>query len=417
MCLALLLAVAAQAPAARGDAALFERAKGSVYTVEVHSGNERARSVLGSGYLVSSQGHVITNYHVVGSYVEEPGRNFIRVRNHAGERVARLLRFDLVNDLALLQVEGGVGTPLKLAREAPAPGGPVVAFGNPEGLGLSLIEGIFNGHAAKGVVDRMLLSMPLNSGMSGGPILNGALEVVGTNVSVMWLSNSLSFGVPASKVAPLLEQLPLASTKEAYLEETRRQLGVVEALTLDRLGQQQGIGRTISVGGARSPEPPGAFECWNDVTVFKEQGITKARYECNLQFTPQVESIGPVGSVQLLVEHFAARGGRYGFYRGLVDHAGSHHEVEARDPANGVLSAPECLGERVRTENLTWKVEACVSAYVKHPGFVNVDLVATSLSRPQEAAYVAVHANGFHLDAVLELARRLLGQTRLEAGP
>jgi hypothetical protein len=82
-----------------------------------------------------------------------------------------------------------------------------------------------------------------------------------------------------------------------------------------------------------------------------------------------------------------------------------------------VLSAPECLGERVRTGSLTWKVEACVSAYVKHPGFVNVDLVATSLSRPQEAAYVAVHANGFHLDAVLELARRLLGQTRLEAGP
>jgi hypothetical protein len=411
----LLAALALQAPAARGDAALFERVKGSVYTVEVHSGNEQARSVLGSGYLVSAEGHVVTNYHVVGSYVEDAERNFIRVRNHSGERRARLLRFDLVNDLALLQVEGAAGAPLRLAGEAPSPGAPVVAFGNPEGLGLSLIEGIFNGFAAKGVVDRMLLSMPLNSGMSGGPILNGALEVVGTNVSVMWLSNSLSFGVPAGKLPQLLEGPPLAQTKQAYLEETRRQLGAVEALTLDRLGAASG--RTISVGGARSPAPADAFECWNDVTEFKEQGITKSRYQCNLQFTPQVESIGPVGSLELLVEHFASRKGRYGFYRGLQDHAGSHHDVEARDPSNGVLSAPECAGDRVAVGGLRWKVDSCVSAYVKHPGFVNLDLVATSLSRPREAAYLALHAKGFHLDAVLELARRLLRDTRLAEAP
>jgi hypothetical protein len=58
-----------------------------------------------------------------------------------------------------------------------------------------------------------------------------------------------------------------------------------------------------------------------------------------------------------------------------------------------------------------------VSAYVKHPGFVNLDLVATSLSRPREAAYLALHAKGFHLDAVLELARRLLRDTRLAEAP
>jgi serine protease Do len=420
MFLPLALALAAQAaaapsPAARGDERLFARVKDSVYTIEVHSGNQQARNALGSGYLVSASGLVVTNYHVVGSYVEEPQRYFIRVRNPAGERAARLLRFDLVNDLAVLQVDGAPGTPLKLAGEALSPGAPVVAFGNPEGLGLSLIEGIFNGVAAKGVVDRMLLSMPLNSGMSGGPILNGSLEVVGTNVSVMWGSNSLSFGVPVAKVAPLLALPPIEASKQAYLQETQRQLAAVEELTVARLAGAGG--EEIRVGRARSPAPAEAFECWNDVEELKEQGITKTRYQCNLQFSPQAESIGPVGSVELLVEHFAVRGGPYGFYGGLVDHAASHHEVSARDPENGVFSAPECVGDRVRAGSLVWKVETCVTAYVKHPGFLNLDLVATSLTRTREAVYVALHAQGFHLEPVMEMARRLLRETRLEGGP
>ena len=60
---------------------------------------------------------------------------------------------------------------------------------------MSLIEGNANGFATKGVVPRLLLSMPLNSGMSGGPILNVRDQVVGTNVSARTLS---AMSAPAS---------------------------------------------------------------------------------------------------------------------------------------------------------------------------------------------------------------------------
>jgi hypothetical protein len=407
--LLLAAALAAQSPRALTEST-FERVKGSLFTVEIHSGNDGAQSSLGSGYLVSKDGRLVTNYHVVGAYLDDPDRYRIRARNHAGESEARLLAFDLVNDLAVLQIEPGSAEPLPIAHARPAPGAPVVSFGNPEGLGLSLIEGIANGFAEKGLVDRMLLSMPLNSGMSGGPILNAAGEVVGTNVSVMWLSNSLSFGVPAEKIAPLLAQ-PHLSTDEASLRaETARQLAAVEQATVARVLAPGD--REITVGGAVSRRPADVLECWDSSETDADAGVTKASYACNLQFTPSIEEVGEIASVELLIEHFTARSPAIGFYGWLEQHAAEHIETEALDPGNGVFSAPRCLAERVRAGAATWKVNTCASAYVSYPGYFDFDLTATTLTRPREAAFVSLHGKGLTAPAFAALFRRFLGDVR-----
>jgi hypothetical protein len=407
-----LLLVGLLAAAARsGPEQTYDRLKASLFTIEVHSGNQQAKSVLGSGYLVSDQGHIVTNYHVVGSYIDDPQRYSVRARNHTGHYPLKLLGFDLVNDLAVLQAEGVQARALRLARAPASLGSSVVAFGNPEGLGLSLIEGIFNGFANKGLVDRMLLSMPLNSGMSGGPILNTDGDVIGTNVSVLWLSNSLSFGVPVTKVSALLSRPPLLATREALRGEIARQIASLEQDTSARVVRpfaETAPAGTVTVGAALSRRPPEPFECWDDTQVHKDEGVTKSRYGCNLQFTPAVEKIGEVGSVELLVEHFTARSNGYGFFGFLEQHAGSHNEVQARDPRNGVVSAPSCLGERVKAGELAWKINTCLSAFVRYPGFYNFDLVATSLSRNREALYVAVHMKGFRPESFLTLSRSLL---------
>lgn len=416
--LPLILCLLLETPAGAPQSAL-ERLKGSLFTVEVHSGNERAKSVQGSGYLVSEDGRIATNYHVVGSYVEEPERYRIRVRGALGEREAQLLTFDLVNDLAVLRVPEINVAPLPLANREPAPGTSVIAFGNPQGLGLSQIEGIFNGHAEKGLVDRMLLSMPLNSGMSGGPILDARGEVIGTNVAIMRGSNSLSFGVPVSKLAALLARPPLASGKGALLAETRHQLEALERDTSRALLEAFRNSRQaepIRVGAVRAPRPPGVFECWDVTEEMKPQGLTKTRYACDLQFTPSLEAVGPVASVELLVEHFVSHRSAYGFYHSLAQHAAAHHEVEARNPEEGHRTSPHCLGGRVRTSNLTFGIQTCLSAYVREPGLFDVDLVATSLDRPREAAYVALHFRAFTTKAALGIAREVLESVAL-TGP
>ena len=195
-----LLALAASPPEGRAREAVFERFKPSVLTIEVHPLQGQARSVLGSGYVVGPS-RIVTNYHVVSSYVQHPGRYRLQVKSGSEAKPAQLLAFDLINDLALLEAEVRA-PPLKLAASSGSPGAPIIAFGNPEGLGLSLIEGVFNGFAEKGFVDRMLLSMPLNSGMSGGPILSARHEVVGTNVSVFWRRMWASTGLNRKSTAP-----------------------------------------------------------------------------------------------------------------------------------------------------------------------------------------------------------------------
>jgi serine protease Do len=398
----------------------YDRLKPSLFTIEVHSGNEGAKSALGSGYLVSADGHIVTNYHVVATYIDEPDRYSIRARNAAGEFPVRLLRFDLVNDLALLQAQGIKAPPLRLSKETPPPGAAIVSFGNPEGLGLSLIEGIFNGFAQKGLVDRMLLSMPLNSGMSGGPIVNAGGDVIGTNVAVLWLSNSLSFGVPARKVAPLLEAPSLKITKKDLLAEIGRQLAALEKETAVRLAEgfaAAEAGSPLTIGEARSRRLPDAFECWDGSEVEKDQGVTRNWYGCNLQFTPAIETLGEVASVELLVQHSLSKSSAYGFFGALEQQAAARNEVEALDPRNGVRSSPHCLAERIDVRGVAWKVNTCVNAYVKHPGFFDFDLAATSLYDPREAIFLSVQMKGFRLASFESLTRRFLEGVRPAARP
>lgn len=405
-------------PAAERSRAAHERTyealKPSLYTIEVHSGNANAKSTLGSAYLVSRDGHLVTNYHVVGSYVDDPGRYRLRAKSVSGVLEARLLSFDLVNDLALLQVEGARGTPLRIAGKPPQSGSAIVAFGDPEGYGLSLVEGIFNGFSEKGLVDRMLLSMPLNSGMSGGPILNAGGEVIGTNVAIERESNSLSFGVPAGKIAALFRGRPLELDRKALREEARRQLAALERETAARL--QQGFETTgeavVRVGAVQAPRPPAFFECWDDSQLHKEEAITKSVYSCNLQFTPSVEGLGDVAAVTIQVEHFAVARNAFGFFGWLAQHATSHNTVAAIDPKGGHFSPPRCSAERVRVSGTVWKVTSCASAYVEHDGIFDLDLAATSVSRPDDVMFVSLQMSGFRLEAFERLARRLLERVR-----
>jgi S1-C subfamily serine protease len=408
-------------PVDPGQSAIFERVKDAVFTIEVHSGNTGARSVIGSGYLVSEQGHLLTNYHVVGSYVDEPGRYQIRARDGGGAHVARLVRFDLINDLALLQAEGlGGRRPLRLSDREPAQGERIVALGNPEGLGMSLIEGVFNGHASKGVVDRLLLSMPLNSGMSGGPILDGRGEVVGTNVSVIWLSNSLSFGVPAASARPLLEPAPTLEGAKALRAEVTRQLDALEARTVERAITPIAAGApaaAVKVGDLASVRFPDLYECWDQTQVRRDKGFTRRSHSCNLQFTPSVEDLGEVGSVQIQVHRDEVQTSAFGFFDSLEKTAESDHEPRSAAPDNGVLGAPACVTDRVAAGALVWHVNTCLNPFVKHPGFLNLDASAVSLSEPSRAAVVVLRLRGFRLEPALALLRRVLESTRPEAGP
>src|SRR5262245_41028687 len=93
--LALALAQPPGPPATSAGA--YARLKPSLFTIEIHSGNREAKSSLGSGYLVSADGLIATNFHVVASFIDDPVRNQLRAKNEGAEYPLTLVQFDLVN--------------------------------------------------------------------------------------------------------------------------------------------------------------------------------------------------------------------------------------------------------------------------------------------------------------------------------
>ncbi len=406
----LLMLVAGAVPETNGEAR-YERFKPSLFTIEVHSGNEGAKSTVGSGYLVSRDGLVATNYHVVGSYIDEPERYSIRAISGRSTFPARLVSFDLVNDLALLRVSGTSAPPLALADAPPPLGSAIVSFGNPEDLGLSLINGVFNGSAAKGVVDRMLISMPLNSGMSGGPILDARGRVVGTNVAVMRDANSLSFGVPVARLHALLQRPAVGLTKAALLAETDRQIRDFEAATSARLVEAFDSARgapPVAVGPARSRRPPELFQCWDGSQEHKDEAVTDSWYRCDLQFSPLVERLGTVGAVDIYLQQRRSGKSSYGLYGTVESLARGWSRVEAVGPTDEIRRPPQCVAGRFALAGTVWKANTCVTGYKKHAGLADYELIAASVSDAHDALVVYVSADGLREESFEKIARRVL---------
>ena len=206
---------------------------------------------------------MVTNYHVVGSYVEEPARNRIRVRSENGPFEARLLRFDLLNDLALLRVDGlSRLLPLPLAEREPASGERIARPRQPRGAGDEPHRG--------------RLQRPRRQGGRGSPPPVHAPELRderrthprrarrggGDERGRIWLANSLSFGVPTASLRPLLGGPDLALEPAALRAEVNRQLDLVDARTTERAivpFVRGGDAARVKVGGADWARPSRAL--------------------------------------------------------------------------------------------------------------------------------------------------------------
>ena len=93
-----------------------------VYQIRVASPKAGSKSAIGSGFQVSADGLIATNYHVISGYVQSPDKNRIEYRSQDGGTGAlRLLDFDVVNDLAILKRDDPATAYLQLAPSAKLP--------------------------------------------------------------------------------------------------------------------------------------------------------------------------------------------------------------------------------------------------------------------------------------------------------
>jgi serine protease Do len=208
---------------------------------------------LGTGFMVSDDGYILTNHHVVD------GASAITVRlSDRREFKAKLVGSDEQSDVALLKIDGKGLPALRMATDAVKPGQWVVAIGSPFGLDHSVTAGIVsavgraNPYANQQYVPFIQTDVAINRGNSGGPLLNTRGEVVGINSQIFSSSGGyqgVSFAIPIDLAVSVVQQLKVTG------RVARGQLGVqVQAV---QPGMVQTLGLPTAAGALVSDVLPG----------------------------------------------------------------------------------------------------------------------------------------------------------------
>lgn len=172
----------------------------------------RVQNSLGSGVILSGDGIVVSNYHVVGQATD------IRVvLNDRREFDAEILLGDEDSDLAILRLVGASDMPHLTLRDSDTVevGELVLAIGNPFGVGQTVSSGIVSGLARSGTATGnargyfIQTDAPINPGNSGGALIDVAGRLIGVNTSILTRSggsNGIGFAIPSALVAQFVEQ-------------------------------------------------------------------------------------------------------------------------------------------------------------------------------------------------------------------
>ena len=171
---------------------------------------QMVQNALGSGVIVTNEGHIITNNHVVDQVDEID----VQLSDGRTEK-ARLIGADATLDLAVLKIDNPGVKPLKLAdSDAVQAGDFVLAIGNPFGFEETVTDGIISskGRPNRGDMfgDWLQTNAAINPGNSGGPLINFHGEVVGINTAIISRSGGsqgIGFAIPSNTVRMALESL------------------------------------------------------------------------------------------------------------------------------------------------------------------------------------------------------------------
>ncbi|MCR8550933.1 trypsin-like peptidase domain-containing protein [Salipiger sp. P9] len=175
-------------------------------------GRPRVQNSLGSGVILSDDGIVVSNYHVVGQATD------IRVvLNNGAEYEAQVLLGDEEADLAILKLDGAADMPHLALRDSDTVevGELVLAIGNPFGVGQTVSSGIVSGLARSGTATGnargyfIQTDAPINPGNSGGALIDVKGRLIGVNTSILTRSggsNGIGFAIPSALVSQFVEQ-------------------------------------------------------------------------------------------------------------------------------------------------------------------------------------------------------------------
>lgn len=194
---------------------IISETRSSGYSLFFGSGTSQSA---GTGMIVSSDGYVLTNKHVI------EGASKVQVVTSSGDTYddVDIVGEDPLNDVAYLKINGAKDLPTITLGDSKsiAVGQPVLAIGNAlgvyqnsvtqgiiSGTGRSVTASDSNGSNSETLTDMLQTDAAINPGNSGGPLVNAAGDVIGINTAVSTSANGLGFAIPISATKGMLKRI------------------------------------------------------------------------------------------------------------------------------------------------------------------------------------------------------------------
>lgn len=392
-------------------AEIFTQFSEHVVKIEVVETGSSARASIGTGFFATAAGHIVTNYHVVSKLIHSPERYRIEVTDAAGRTgPAAVLAVEVIYDLAVLRGELQAEGFLRLEAARIQQGTRLYSLGHPRDLGLTIVEGTYNGLLQHTLYPKIHFTGSLNPGMSGGPTVTQSGRVAGINVATE--GEQISYLVPAERAQALLEKTRGKGSRAAgsFLAEVGRQIHTYQADYL--AGMFAGPKPSVLLGPYELPTKPAPFfRCWADALRRKELPYVAVSHDCSTDdylFVSSQQSSGivrffhqflstdeldPVRFYSLYSVHLAA---------GKVGMVGNEEEV----------TPFRCYTRNLKNQTGKLRAALCARQYVKLPGLYDAVLRAAALGARNAGLVSTLSLSGVSYDNVEILSRRYLENIR-----
>ncbi|WP_054113605.1 S1 family peptidase [Marinagarivorans algicola] len=422
--------------------AAYESSVYQVKIIEIASGSQNS---LGTGFVVMEGNVLATNYHVISAKVFEPEKYRIEIERDNQKIVLDILAVDVVSDLAIVAPVASkinLGKPFDLQLELPEKGETLYSLGNPHDLGMTVVEGTFNGLVEHRFTEQIHFSGPINSGMSGGPVVSDEARVVGVNVATS--GNQIGFLVPVKALYQLIQryqqylqskeqeagqghtyeatktldsQTPIEASLLAVLP-TRADFPDKTDALLKSIGQQITSHTTAMIDAAidshwsvnamaeatvKSSDLPW-LECWGDSNKNKKLKINTISRGCHSGSNVYLGAQFNSGFIEYEFLYFEAK----------LWPSYSAYQYLARDTANAMpanrgpkkqLGAYQCVNREVVNQyHVTSRVSYCLRGYKKFENVYDAFYMAVSVDKEKQAVMSHFTLSGVTKD----LAQRFL---------
>jgi hypothetical protein len=365
---------------------LFNQLKPSLYQIKLIDKASGEKSSIGSGFQISNDGIIATNYHVISSYVLHPKKYRIEYLDNQGNQGDLTLQsVDVINDLALVKRTVEQEMPFfELSNTAPHKGEQLFSLGNPHDLGMIVVPGTYNGLKKESFNDRIHFTGSINSGMSGGPVVNKTAEVVGINVATS--GNSIGFLVPHDKLVTLYKNFLKSSPVSIEQQMTEQLLAsqdklITAILNSPWLAKQLGEKAMIPIIDVPF------IRCWGDSNADKVDALILAAVaNCSLDENTYISSSFFTGSMEIEFRTMKAKdisaNKFYHLYQQHIARAGAGNRADKEN-----VTEFQCHNDLVIPNNqaINNKTIFCTRAYKKFTGLYDVLYLSASVDKDKQA--------------------------------